>query len=309
MVSQGLGYLGINATDPDAWSQFANRVLGLREVDGPRATGGQELDNTRFFKMDRRQWRLAVHQSDQDGYAYAGWEVHDAYKLEAAAERLEKAGVSVERMSPEFARRRGVAQVVRAEDPSGHQIELYYGQIQDTPFVSELCTGGFKTDGVGMGHILLLTNDSRKSVDFYTQLLGFKMTDYQFMGGDKTAWFMHCTTRHHSVAVTDLAGPCGMHHMMLEVNALIDCGLAYDRAQELEYEITTHIGQHTNDHMLSFYVKTPGGFDLEFGWGGREIDQNWVVQEVIGSGDLWGHRGTMMDDISDNRVEHDSKKG
>jgi 3,4-dihydroxy-9,10-secoandrosta-1,3,5(10)-triene-9,17-dione 4,5-dioxygenase len=41
---------------------------------------------------------------------------------------------------------------------------------------------------------------------------------------------------------------------------------------------------------VSFYVQTPGGFDLEFGCHGLQPDwSTWVpTQSVIG--DLWGHR-------------------
>lgn len=37
-------------------------------------------------------------------------------------------------------------------------------------------------------------------------------------------------------------------------------------------------GRHTNDHMTSFYVNAPSGFEVEFGTNGRAIDESsWVV--------------------------------
>jgi len=46
----------------------------------------------------------------------------------------------------------------------------------------------------------------------------------------------------------------------------------------------------TNDHMMSFYMRTPSGFDIEYGWGGREVDDSiWQVQYHT-SGSMWGHR-------------------
>ena len=30
---------------------------------------------------------------------------------------------------------------------------------------------------------------------------------------------------------------------------------------------------HPNDHMFSFYVRTPSGFSVEYGWGGLLIAQ------------------------------------
>ena len=29
------------------------------------------------------------------------------------------------------------------------------------------------------------------------------------------------------------------------------------------------LGTHTNDRMTSFYVRTPSGFEIEYGFGGR----------------------------------------
>jgi 3,4-dihydroxy-9,10-secoandrosta-1,3,5(10)-triene-9,17-dione 4,5-dioxygenase len=54
--------------------------------------------------------------------------------------------------------------------------------------------------------------------------------------------------------------------------------------------MSSSLGKHSNDYMVSFYVQTPGGFDLEFGCQGMQPDWNtWVpTQSVIG--DLWGHR-------------------
>jgi hypothetical protein len=42
--------------------------------------------------------------------------------------------------------------------------------------------------------------------------------------------------------------------------------------------------------MTSFYMKTPSGFDVEYGWGARTVDDaTWqVVRHEKGS--IWGHR-------------------
>ena len=50
------------------------------------------------------------------------------------------------------------------------------------------------------------------------------------------------------------------------------------------------IGRHPNDRMLSFYSRSPSGFDVEFGCGGTVIDDDtWAVQE-ISRASLWGHQ-------------------
>jgi len=84
---------------------------------------------------------------------------------------------------------------------------------------------------------------------------------------------------------------------------LDDVGLAYDRAVDAGCNIVNHLGRHTNDRMISFYVQGPTGPMVEVGWGAVEVDDaTWVVTEFTGKGDLWGHRGSMMDDIADART-------
>jgi 3,4-dihydroxy-9,10-secoandrosta-1,3,5(10)-triene-9,17-dione 4,5-dioxygenase len=41
--------------------------------------------------------------------------------------------------------------------------------------------------------------------------------------------------------------------------------------------------------MVSFYVQTPGGFDVEYGTDGRTVDDStWVSRETT-TVSLWGH--------------------
>jgi 3,4-dihydroxy-9,10-secoandrosta-1,3,5(10)-triene-9,17-dione 4,5-dioxygenase len=41
--------------------------------------------------------------------------------------------------------------------------------------------------------------------------------------------------------------------------------------------------------MVSFYVRTPGGFDIEYGTDGRTVDDaTWVCRETTAVS-LWGH--------------------
>jgi hypothetical protein len=66
---------------------------------------------------------------------------------------------------------------------------------------------------------------------------------------------------------------------MLEVNALDDVGLMIERCFAEGTPITRSLGRHSNDKMVSVYVASPSRFDLEYGWGAREIDdRTWSVE-------------------------------
>ena len=47
---------------------------------------------------------------------------------------------------------------------------------------------------------------------------------------------------------------------------------AMDRAIENNIHISSTLGRHMNDNMVSFYMMTPGGFMLEFGYDGIQPD-------------------------------------
>jgi 2,3-dihydroxybiphenyl 1,2-dioxygenase len=197
-----------------------------------------------------------------------------------------------------------VTALARFRDPWGHVHELFCGAPTDfeRPFASPAGVSGFRTEGLGMGHLLLTVPDHERAEDFYVKALGLRVTDRMDMGSGKGVVFLRAGPRHHSLALTDLLPEPGLHHFMIEGLRLEDVGRAWDRAQDLGAPIKMSLGQHANDPLLSFYAETPSGFDVEFGWNGLVIDEStWTVREFAGSGELWGHRGTAMDAIHDAR--------
>ena len=77
--------------------------------------------------------------------------------------------------------------------------------------------------------------------------------------------------------------------MMVEVDSMTEVGRAHDRREAHGVPLSATLGQHLNDKMTSFYMKTPSGFDLEFGWGGLLVD--WEKHSVFEFNrvSVWGH--------------------
>lgn len=300
MRCRGLGYIGIESTDPGSWTRFGTEVLGLQEA-GPPCDVSPE--GTTWLKMDRHHYRIAVHQGSRDGHAYTGWEYADPTELEAACAQIEAAGVTVKQLGTDEARARGVKGLATFDDPWGNANELYFGPaVDEEPFVSPVGVSGFLTDGVGIGHVLFAVPSSWDAANFYIKAMGFRLTDF-FSWGPNAAIFLHTTRRHHSIAFVDLplpGGP-GLNHFMIEGNRIEDTGQAFDRARAAGVPIVNSLGQHANDPMFSFYMQSPSGFNVEFGWNGLMIDDedSWVASEWNGRGEIWGHTGEFMDGIAE----------
>lgn len=298
MKIRALGYLGLRSTCKAHWAAFATDVLGM-------AVSGASGDDSLKLKIDERVWRIAIEAGDSDGLAFLGFEVAGPGEFAEAVDCLRSAGVDVTLASEDVTASRGAAAVAQFRDPDGNALELFWGCKEDAePFQSPFANT-FVTGALGMGHALLRVSDAGRMAAFYEGILGFRLTDFITMGGGKSARFLRCNARHHSVGFMDLLPGTGLEHMMVEVQELDDLGRAYDRALASPFEITNTIGRHSNDRMVSFYLKGPGCISIEYGWGGRLIDETWTAHEFTGSGDLWGHQGTMMDEIASARKAED----
>jgi 2,3-dihydroxybiphenyl 1,2-dioxygenase len=284
---EALGYLGLEVSDLAAWRGFATDLLGLQACD--------RGDGTLDLRMDAYASRIRLHPGARDDLAYAGWEVRDGVALEALAARLERAGVHVDRSDRDFAADRRVAEVIRFKDPEGADHEAFFGPLQKTqsPFVSPLGVG-FKTGRQGLGHVVLSCRDKPAMMAFYVEVLGFRLSDNinteVVPGRPLQISFLRCNARHHSLALAPVPMPKKLVHLMIEATSIDDVGRALYRCEAAGMHLSFTLGRHSNDEMLSFYPMTPSGFDLEYGWGGLEVDdESWHVM-THDQTSAWGHR-------------------
>ena len=308
----GLGYAGVYAPDPVAWRAFGTGVCGFvpaEIVPGPRPEGitlptpdaqGLSADGSCYLKLDRRQWRLAVHPGEAPGLAYLGFELRTERDFDGQVARLVDEKIEVREGSQAERDARGVDRLAVVQDPFGHRLELFQGPIIDGPFVSP--TGiAFETGSLGMGHAVLFVADIEAALAFYRGVLGFRRSDYMVFGpGNRGIHFLRCTARHHSLALLQIGPPSGLQHLMFESTSLDGVGRALDRALQAGVPISSGLGRHRNDGIVSFYMHGPSGFDVEIGWGGVRCGDDWSDRQFAG-GDDWGHHGLVADSLQPRR--------
>jgi 3,4-dihydroxy-9,10-secoandrosta-1,3,5(10)-triene-9,17-dione 4,5-dioxygenase len=288
---RALGYLGLTGSI-DEWRHLGE-IIGLEAVPQTSASEAR-------FRIDERAWRIAVH-SGTPGLGYIGWELGSRAALSRVRNKLEAAEFSVE-TDPELARDRGVLELFSCRDPSGIRLEFFYGaEASNAPFQSPsgarfITSSAGKT--LGLGHVVLFVEDAKATADFYMGLLGFEHSD-SIVSGYMGATFAHINARHHSLAFGGARGTMkrGLEHFMLEVDSLDVVGRALDRATKSDVPVTVALGKHSNDLMTSFYLRTPSGCDLEYGVGGRLIDDSWTPT-WFRSPSIWGHQRVPVVDIA-----------
>ena len=275
-----LGYIGISVSNIEEWEHFATEVLGLQ-------SNGVGDDGNLTLRMDEYSQRFVLSPGGKDDIDYVGFQVTDQPALQEMAEQLRQAGVEVTMGTPDEAKARKVEGLIKFDDPEGTPTEVYYGPpiSFDRPFNSPRAISGFVTGEQGLGHVVYHVENLDRAVAFYRDVLGMKISDFI-----RNLVFFHCNPRHHTLALIEGKRPKRLNHFMVQTQSINDVGATYDLVQDQEIWITRGLGRHTNDHMTSFYMKTPSGFDVEYGWGARTVDDTtWQVQRHE-NGSIWGHR-------------------
>src|SRR5258708_22164049 len=83
-----LSYMGIGVTDPDAWKNFASRIIGMELVED------EERDRC-YLRMDYWHHRIVLHAYDSDDLMYLGFWVAGSAEFGEIQHQLSSAGIEL----------------------------------------------------------------------------------------------------------------------------------------------------------------------------------------------------------------------
>jgi 2,3-dihydroxybiphenyl 1,2-dioxygenase len=289
---RGLGYLRVQTTDVPRWRELTVECLAMAETEGP-------VDGGLYLRQDERQARLIVLPGEVDRVLAVGWEVRDQFALARVGRAVEAAGFGVKELTQEECDERGVEAAIRFDDPAGTPLEVFFGPVLDHGPVRTKWMQDFVTGDQGMGHVVLPTIAFDETYSFYTEVLGFLPRGAIRVGPKQPApgqpvrrvRFLGVNQRHHSLALAPAphGEAPGLVHLMMEVDSLDAVGRALDEINKRGFSISSTLGRHTNDKMVSFYVRAPGGWDIEYGYEGMLVDETYYTAEEITADSYWGH--------------------
>lgn len=144
-----------------------------------------------------------------------------------------------------------------------------------------------------IGHIGLAVRDLDKSVDFYTQILGLRLTERFIYPEDEVGHgttvsagaFVRSDSTHHCISIfalklgADGAEPAyGLHHLAFEMDSADDLVALYRRFKDEGIEIV-NARRGGPGNQPRFYGRDPDGNLLEFYWGIDEIGWDGIARE------------------------------
>jgi 3,4-dihydroxy-9,10-secoandrosta-1,3,5(10)-triene-9,17-dione 4,5-dioxygenase len=291
MPVRSLGYLRLDVADLPAWERFAGEFLGLMGVDG-------DDPDSRYFRMDDLPPRLVLTPAPESALGAIGLEMGNPKELAELVAKVEVSGAKVRQLDDTECRDRRITGGVAFEDPGGNPFEAFYGPVLNHRAAVLPTVSAFVTGDQGMGHVIVTAPDGPATFAFYTDVLGFVERNTMRLPGApaadgtpqyQTMWFLGCNPRHHTIGILPMPGPARLIHFMVEGASIDDVGRALDRAERLGIPIMQTLGRHTNDRMVSFYVISPDGSAVEFGYDGMRVGPNEATYEIT-EGAFWGHK-------------------
>lgn len=127
---------------------------------------------------------------------------------------------------------------------------------------------------VRISHVVLHSPDHQAAVRFFTDVLGFKVSDWL---GDFMC-FLRCNSAHHRIAL--LPGPPCLNHVAYDMAGIDGMLRGVGRIAKLGTEIRWGPGRHTaGDNTFSYFV-TPNGLAVEYTAELEDVDFEHHVDKV-----------------------------
>ncbi|MFE6710589.1 VOC family protein [Streptomyces sp. NPDC057695] len=285
-----LGYVVVESERFADWRRFGTDAIGMHHDDISR--------DVMRFRLDDHECRFLIRRGPAEDVVAIGWHIDDHASFEQIEARIRAHGVPVVRGSGEEAALRGVERLLRFPGPKGLTQEIY-----TTPVISSeplrMLSSGWVTGDSGMGHVAITSAKPTLMRGYYHTVFDARLTDYidETISGVKLKIrFLRVNERHHSIAIAAVRGlpidpvRTRVQHLNIQADSLDDLAQSYERVHELGFDMALSVGQHTNDRELSYYARTPSGFEWEVGWNPLVIDESTWEPSTHQGISIWGHK-------------------
>ncbi|MGY5057413.1 VOC family protein [Streptomyces sp. 900105755] len=284
-----LGYVVIETNRFADWRRFGTDAIGMHHDD---------LDTGLMrFRLDGHECRFLVRRGPAEDVVAVGWHLDDHTTFEQIESRVRAHGVPVVQGTAEEAKQRGVERLLRFPGPKGITQEIHTTPVT-TAEPLRMLASGWVTGAFGMGHLAITSARPAVMRGYFSTVFDARLTDYidETISGVKLRIrFLRVNERHHSIAVAAVRGlpidpvRTRVQHLNIQCASLDDLARSYQRVHELGFDMALSVGQHTNDKELSYYARTPSGFEWEVGWKPIVIDESTWEPSTHQGISIWGH--------------------
>ncbi|MGV3654554.1 MAG: VOC family protein [Noviherbaspirillum sp.] len=256
-----LAYLALNVSDLDRSVTFYRDVMGLQHV-------GPAEGETRFLRCSDKHHDIVLYQGNP-GLKRIAFELESADELPKLRQALSAAQVGYRDIPEQDRIGMRTGEGIRMMEPHTRATMDFFvaGDTSDdyppyAPSVAKI---------LRLGHLVLKAAQYRETVDFFEQVLNFRVSDK--IGEAVT--FMRCFPNplHHSFGISNGNGENSLHHLNFMVTDIDDIGLAMWRFKRLEVPIVFGPGRHPTSNSIFLYALDPDGITVEYSFGMEEFPE------------------------------------
>lgn len=228
-----LGHMTLETPDLQRQIDYFTQTLGLVLI-------GQEKDRA---WLGTKVGHLAV-QLDRAGRARCSkltFEVAPGTDFKEIARQLSALGIASDMRGDATP---GIGQALTFKDPKGTTLEL---------FTEWSAVGDGRVQGVSpvkLGHVAFVVSDLAKTHEFYSKVLGFRVSDWI----EDWFVFMRCSPDHHTVNFVKGTGDF-LHHMAFELKDWSQLGAACDHLAKKNVPIIWGPLRHGPGHNIAIYYR------------------------------------------------------
>lgn len=244
-----LGHSSLQVRDVAAAIEYYRDVIGLTLTQ-------RDGDQSAQLSTGLDYGSILLQKGDQDSILYNAFQVDQDYDLAGVAKDLKNNGVESSLRTDAHP---VIPELLQFSDVSGNTIQLY-ASSQGVPAEADRASGGVKPHK--LGHVCLLTDDVPTLVGFYSDVLGFRWSDWM---GDFFA-FVRCGSDHHTMNFMrgKTAGDMGrMHHIAFELKDFSHVARACDTLAAAGIPLLWGPGRHGPGHNIFTYHRAPDGSIVE----------------------------------------------
>jgi catechol 2,3-dioxygenase-like lactoylglutathione lyase family enzyme len=237
-----LGHASFSTPDLDAQVAYYSQVLGLRVI---------EREKDRAFLATRTGLEaIALERGDAVALKRLSFQVAPGSDLAALARELSDLGITSERRSGIAP---GIADALVFADVKGTLIELF----ADYAFAEDDGVQAVITP-LKLGHVAYRVSDVQQVTKFYTDVLGFRVSDWR----DTTFAFLRCNTDHHTVNFVVDPVP-QLHHIAFEVKDWPEIHRASDFLAKNNIRLVWGPARHIIGHNIAAYHRNTDNVRVE----------------------------------------------
>jgi catechol 2,3-dioxygenase-like lactoylglutathione lyase family enzyme len=239
-----ISHVALKTQHIEQQARFYTQMVGLGETQ--RDNAGRV-----YLRCNTNHHAVVLIPSSEGDLDHFALDIGNPAALETAATALTHAGISFETEEPEEP---GLGPSLRLRDPDGYVVELIGGMAQ-----ASLSYGPRAVQPRKLSHLTLLVEDCKRSAEFYSEVLGFRISDW----ADDIFLGKRCNPDHHGLAFAK-TGKIVMHHFAFEV---VDFSYLARQAEYLMqhgYVLLYGPGRHGPGQNQFAYFRDPEGNLIEF---------------------------------------------